>query len=184
MTSTRGVNPGPANNPALLYHCRTQLQQRLTGSTKRKGVKVQIIERGIVRNSSPEDELPDAWQHKVQQHQRPQLPLPTERRSWWKLTARSAKLFIFLPFLSLFFFSLLLWQSANAQKRANHSPVIIVKLQNKQTCWNRNYSMKATHIYIQERQKPFRYFCDDPVQETCKQFDFLNNLIYIFPSQS
>ena len=33
--------------------------------------------------------------------------------------------------------------------------------------------MKATHIYIQERQKPFRYFCDDPVQETCKQFDFL-----------
>ena len=32
MTSTRGVNPGPANNPALLYHCRTQLQQRLTDS--------------------------------------------------------------------------------------------------------------------------------------------------------
>ena len=104
MTSTRGVHPGPTNNPALLYHCRTQLQQRLTVSTKRKRVKEQIIERGIVRNSSPEDELPDAWQHKVQQHQRPQLPLPTERRSWWKLTARSAKLFIFLPFLSLFFF--------------------------------------------------------------------------------
>ena len=55
MTSTRGVHPGPTNNPALLYYCRTQLQQRLTDSIKREGVKVQIMEKGIVRNSTPED---------------------------------------------------------------------------------------------------------------------------------
>ena len=131
------------------------------------------MEKGIVRDSN-------TWglAARCLAAQSPAAPAPTTATAngeevMMKTDCKICKTVHFSSFSFLILFSLLLWQSANAQKRANHSPVIIVKLQNKQTCWNRNYSMKATHIYIQERQKPFRYFCDDPVQETCKQFDFL-----------